>query len=283
MEKFYTQTEQYLLGELTGDELEAFEKALQEDPLLAQSVAQHREMMQRLDALRLRKKVQSALTNPIDKPTRGYTTRIFATIAALLILLAVAFWFFLRPGPTTEFEQKKSLETTPIDTAKTVTPNETSSPPAQKPIEKSSNTAQLIALARAFQEKPSQTMVRDAAQAESGTTPKTKAQAAADAYDQQKFSLAAAILKDDQLVQADEEARFIRANARFSIDQFAGAAQDFEALKNSFQFRYEAQWNYLLCQIALGNTEKAQQLLAAILKEQDFPFRERALKLKGKF
>lgn len=126
-------------------------------------------------------------------------------------------------------------------------------------------------------------MVRDAAQAETGTTSKTKAQAAAEAYFQQKYSLAASLLKEDQLVQTDEEARFIRANARFNTDQFAAAAKDFEALKNSFQFKYEAQWNYLLCQIALGNTEKAQRLLSTILDDPDFPFSAKALKLKGKF
>ena len=51
MDKFYENIERYLLGELTGNELRDFENALQSDPTLAKSVAQHKELMQRLDAL----------------------------------------------------------------------------------------------------------------------------------------------------------------------------------------------------------------------------------------
>lgn len=61
MENFYEKIERYIHGELEGGALTDFENALKTDTELVQSVARHREMIQRLDALRLRKKVVSAL------------------------------------------------------------------------------------------------------------------------------------------------------------------------------------------------------------------------------
>ena len=58
MENFDEKIEPYLLGELSEAELIAFEKLLKTDAALAKSVAEHREMMERLEALRLRKKIK---------------------------------------------------------------------------------------------------------------------------------------------------------------------------------------------------------------------------------
>ena len=66
------------------------------------------------------------------------------------------------------------------------------------------------------------------------------------------------------------------------LELFAGAAKDFDALKDSFQFRHEARWNFLLCQIALGNMEISKVLLAEMVTDQDFPFRAKAMELSGK-
>ena len=111
---------------------------------------------------------------------------------------------------------------------------------------------------------------------------KTPVQLAAAAFESNNFRLAADLLKDDKYVLEDEDARYIRANARFALGQFAGAAKDFDALKDSFQFRYEARWNFLLCQIALGNMEISKVLLAEMVTDQDFPFRAKAMELSGK-
>ncbi|MBC7777176.1 MAG: hypothetical protein H7246_17220 [Phycisphaerae bacterium] len=285
MENFYQNIERYLLGELAGGALTAFENAMQSDPALAKSVAQHREMMLRLDALRLRNKVKSATASQRVNPTSINTQRVFMVIAALLVLLAASFWFSKQFSESRSEKAESQPQTTQPDTLKTP-PNQIPTPipdefQPKKPTEKPKGKPQLIALAREFHDQPSQTFVRDAAQQAGDTSPKTQTQRAADAFYNQNFRLAAELLKDDKQVMQDEGARYIRANARFNIGQFSGAAKDFDALKDSFQFRHEARWNFLLCQIALGNIETAKNLLAKMVEEDDFPFRAKALKLQG--
>jgi len=284
MEKFYQNIERYLLRELTGNELAAFESALQSDATLAKSVAQHRQMLQRLDALRLRNKVKAAIPPHAAKQVAMYANRKFWAMAASLIVLAAAIWFFNQPAQTNSGLVGNQPQKPQTDTL-TSPPNETplstpDVPQANKPREKPLEQARLIALARIFQELPSQTFVRGASQTAGDISQKTRAQLAAEAYDSNNFRLAAELLKDDKQVLQDEDARYIRANARFHIGQFAEAANDFDALKDSFHFKYEARWNFLLCQIALGKTEQAKALLHAMIADQDFPFRAKAMELK---
>ncbi len=285
MEIFYQNIERYLLGELTGNDLSEFENALQSHTALAKSVTQHREMMQRLDALRRRSKVKAAIAPQSAKPAAMYANRKFWAMAASLIVLAAAIWFFNQPAQTNSGLVENKPQKPQTDTL-TTPPNETpistpDVPQANKPREKPMEQARLIALARIFQELPSQTFVRGAAQTAGDISQKTLAQLAAEAFDSNNFRLAAELLKDDKQVLQDEDARYIRANARFHIGQFAESANDFDALKDSFQFKHEARWNFLLCQIALGKTEQAKVLLLAMIAEQDFPFRAKALELKG--
>ena len=82
--------------------------------------------------------------------------------------------------------------------------------------------------------------------------------------------------------EVDEMTHFLRANARFQIGQYEAAAADFEALENSFQYKYDAKWNYLLCQLALGEMEVVQTQLTNMIADEDFPFHAQAVELKGR-
>lgn len=285
MENCYQNIERYLLGELTESELSTFERALQSDVELAKSVAHHREMMQRLDALRLRNKVKSARTPKVMKAGAMYVNRKIWALAASLVVLMAAIWFFNLPVKTNQEIVKNEYPTVLPDTLKIPTgetPNPIpDKPPANPSTEKSQKNPQLIALASKYLLPPPQTLVRDATQPEGGMSAKTPAQMAAEAFEKRDFRLATEILKEDGQVLEDEEARFIRASARFKIGQITGAAKDYEVLKTSFQYKHEARWNFLLCQIALGNKGTAQSLLAEITAEPDYPFRDKALKLEG--
>lgn len=283
MENFDQNIERYLLGELPEAELAAFENALQSDAALVKSVAQHREIMDRLDALRLRKKVKASMEPSSARIVPMYADRNFWAMAASLILISAAIWFFNQPNRTSTQMVKNDPETITSDTFRTP-PNVIPVPKPNeavpdKTIEKG---AQLIALAREFHEQPSQTLVRGAAQPEGDSSPKTTVQKAADAFYAKNYRLAADLLKDDIQVRQDDSARYLRANARFNTGKFAGAAKDFDALKDSFQFNHEARWNFVLCQFAMGKMEKAQTLLAQMIKEQDFPFRDKAIKLNAR-
>ncbi len=286
MDQFYEKIEAYLLGQLTESELKSFENALSTDPVLAKSVNQHRAMMQRLEGLRLRNKVKSAIQPRRATAVPIYANRNLWALAASVILLVGAIWFFNLPAEKSSnwvdhLPQTDSIQAPPP------TPNEISTPKSNesqaiKPPENAKEKLDLIALAREFHDQPSQNFVRDASNQQGNPAPKTPLQLAAEAFDQKNYRLSAEILQADERVQQDETARFLRANARFELGQFIGAARDFEVLQTSFQFKYEARWNYLLCQIALGKTALAKALLAKMEAEEDFPFRAKAMKLKGK-
>ncbi len=269
MEHHYEKIEGYLLGELAEGELAAFENALNSDTALAHSVAQHREMMGRLAALRLRNKVESAIAPQRIKPAPMYADRKFWALAASLILLVAAVWFFNQPSQP---------ETPPRAPVETPAPKHEEALPAKE----KEKPAQLIAFAREFHEQPSQSFVRDATQQDDAAAPKTPLQLAAKAYENKKYRLALKHLQLLSITEQDEEARYLRANARFQIGNFSGAASDFNELEDSFQFKHEARWNFLLCQIALGKTEPAKTRLAAMVADEDFPFRAKALELKSK-
>ncbi len=286
MENFYQNIERYLLGELVDGELTAFENALQSDAALSKSVAQHREMMQRLEALRLRNKVKSAISSEPPRPIQHNTQRVFMAITVLVVLLAVALWIS-RQSFQSGSEKAEDLPQTIHSDTLNAPPDPIPVPIAEqnqpnKPTEKPDKAPKLMALAREFHEQPAQTFVRDATKAAGDPSQKTPVQRAAEAYYNQNFRLAVELLKDDKLVLQDEGARYLRANARFNIGQFAGAAKDFDALKDSFQFKHEARWNFLLCQIALGNMDRAKALLAEMMEEESFPFHAKAVELNGK-
>lgn len=276
MDDFYQKIERYLLGELEERELAAFEDALQTDAALAQSVAQHREMMQRLEALRLRNLVKSTTMQQANSMATRGPRLLYWMVAVSLLVLATTFWYFNRsveqpPAPPANIQVPTTQP--PVEKKQTPAPEQPKEKPEAKP--------NLIALAREFQEKPSQSMVRDAAQTSNPAT-KTTTEQATEAFFNKNYRLAAQLLQDDQIVLPAEELRFVRASARLNAGQFEGAAADFDALKSSFQFKHEARWNFLLCQLALGKNKEASILLQAFVDDADFPFRQKALELRNK-
>lgn len=277
MDNFYQKIERYLLGELEESELAAFENALQTDAALSQSVAQHREMMQRLEALRLRNLVKSTTMQQANSITTRGPRLLYWMVAASLLVLATAFWYFNRsveqPPPFHPANLPVPTTQTPVEKKQTPAPEQ----PKAKPLEKPN----LIALALEFQEKPSQSLVRDAAEASNPST-KTTTEQAKEAFFSQNYRLAAQLMQDDKIVLPAEELRFIRASARLNAGQFEGAAADFDALKGSFQFKHEARWNFLLCQLVMGKNKEASVLLQAFVDDADFPFRQKALQLRRK-
>lgn len=282
MQQVHQNIERYLDGDLNQAELAEFEAALQADPNLAESLARHREMTQRLDALRLRNKVKAATQAQHHRGQTLYTRRRYWALAASLVLLASAIWFFYQqtsplrsdwadqPVSPSPSEQPAPLpETTPLEPTPEQVPN--AQPDAQR--------SRQLALAREYILQPSSSMIRDAAQQPDASASKTIARQAAEAYEKQHYRQAADLLKNDALVAEDDALRFLRANARFQAEQFPQAASDFEALKQSFQFKHEARWNFILCLLAEGKNDQVGPALKAMREETDFPFQERAARL----
>lgn len=94
--------EDYLNGELSGDALDAFEQALQNDPELRQAVERHRDVIGRLRAIRLRETVKKNLVSPRagGAMSASVNRRLLAAAAAFVLLAAATYvWYTLTPGP----------------------------------------------------------------------------------------------------------------------------------------------------------------------------------------
>lgn len=283
MNNLYDQIEPYLNGELSVAEKEAFEQAVSADASLATAVSRHRDMLQRLEGLRLRKTVKSAISGI---PKRHGKSRLFTLLVSgsvLTALLLALVWFFLqrREQPPGAVETVVPQPATPIASQPETIPLD-STPQRQAPLRarESGAPGKMIALAKSNLIEPGPTMIRGNA----NTPPPPKeapAAKAADQYAAGNFRNAADLLASEDLVGDDDDARYLRAAARFHLSQFTAAASDYAALQASLQYSHEARWNFILCQLALGNVEKAQKLLNNIIKEPHAPFGTRALELQN--
>ena len=110
---YESQIDAYLLGELTGSQLDAFERALREDPALAQRVSEERQLFRglqhhgneqlraRLKAIHRQTQGEASASPTGTAPSakkRRLPVRILLTAAAGLALLIVA-TYLLRPDP----------------------------------------------------------------------------------------------------------------------------------------------------------------------------------------
>lgn len=284
MTNFYDKIEDFLLGDLPDEERVAFETALQSDAELAKAVAQQQTMMQRLDALRLRKKVQSVLEEDRIRPRGGIAKRVVWTIAVLLVLLAAAFWVF-KPSPSLPKTEETNPESVPpkpevpkeiLAGKESVNPTQGSADSNKTNNAPKAQSAKLLAVAHRYHIEPGMSAIRDGS--DKALTPLQKAQSA---YKEQQYVQVLKLLSEDNFTAEDEEARMLRAGALFNTGQFAAAARDYEALKNSFQFKQEARWNNLQCQLALSNLPVARVMLREMLADPDYAFRAKALELKN--
>lgn len=86
--------EDYLNGELTGDELSAFEETLRRDPELQMAVELHRSTITHLHALRLRGKIrENIVPPPVSGASHRSITSWFMAAAAVITVVVVATYF----------------------------------------------------------------------------------------------------------------------------------------------------------------------------------------------
>jgi hypothetical protein len=287
MNPLFDKIEPYLLGELTGPEREAFEQVLRSDPDLARAVKRQREIVLRLDGLRLRHKVKAALGGRAEPEQKAAlrVVRLAWAVAASLVLLVAALWFLYRPPAENvrDTAQQPPAIARPDTLVRTETPapGDVPAPEAPPPGPSPATRTNLVALARGYLAGPSASRLRGSAGSGQAPEDRTPAERAAEAYERQDFRQANELLADE-LVEQDEEARFLRASARFQTGLYSAAAADFKALEKSFQFRHEARWNFILSQLALGNREEARALLTAAAADPDFPFQTKAAELGRK-
>ncbi len=96
------QIERYLMGEMQGEELKTFKQRLAQDPELQNEVQQYNQLIEQLDRLRLRKKVEQAVGNSGQDPKTylGFPIKTWLIAASLLLCSGAPFYrLFLIPAP----------------------------------------------------------------------------------------------------------------------------------------------------------------------------------------
>lgn len=291
METYFEMVEDYVLGALSPQNKRAFEDALQKDEALAAYLRQFQEMQQRLEIYRIRSGVHDALKEAPQQQlltTSRRNHRMAWAAAASIALLLATVWITFKS--TSSIDQNRYTLTSP--TAPVAPKDQTDRPidppstdvqknPENTPVTaRGNNKSRFIALADTYYTAPSGSGFRDAS-TDPNPVQKSPVQLAIEAFESKKYGDAAGLLKADSLVSNDELARYVRAHARYKTGQYTSAAHDFETLKDSFQYEYEARWNLLLCWVAMGKGKEteAQKLLAEMLADPDFPYLPKARQL----
>jgi hypothetical protein len=281
MESFDNQIEKYLSGELTSEQLHDFETALKADPALAQKVADHRAVIHQLDALRLREKVRNTLrTTPA--PTPFFQKYFWQILALACLFLFAGIW--VSSTSKTPHRNHTPEQPTTIDSVSSGQPIAPSVPIAPPAVADQKQMAQKrvreTALAKSFYQKPLSSGIRNTET--TSTVVNNAISEAYAAYEKGDAAGASKWLRSDALVTKNEAVRYLRANSLFQSGQFAAAATDFDALSNSFQYKHEARWHFLLCQLALGKTTWVRQQLGTMVDDSTFPLSQEARKLQQK-
>lgn len=268
MENLYDKIEPYLLGELEGSEKAAFQEAIEKDSQLKSSLEQHQHIMERLHAARLRFKVKTEWRK-IRKPANKWW--VWALAACLLALLA--YWNFSgikkidRPQPDNVSPQLAPLQT-PSQVFPPTDDTQTETLPDNSPANRT------IALAKQYQQQPFPNMLRSTSSDETPSVLRT----AFEAYEQGAYNTTLQLLNEVPKLQNNETALFLRGSAHFRQGNFDKAARDFEQLAESFQYKHDAHWNYVLSLWA-SDDARAKTLMSQIAGDQDNPFQQKAKEL----
>ncbi len=284
MDKYYTQIDAWLQGELNDTQKRAFEQALRRDPELAEAVAAQQKMLLRLEGMRLRQKLDAALQET-PPPTNGkppFTRRLWMVYVLLLGSAALGIVYMLKKNGVREVSPRPY--NTPVAQPPVDTPSaQPSLPPVaqvpkNKPLEDKKTPNRYLALAQTRYIAPASDLVRG----KTDTAPINPALSAAKtAFTNQQYDRVARLLHNEtQWGEETELMRLLRACSRFKIGHFNSAAQDFRYLENSFQYRQEARWHLMLCTLANGNVIEAQQMLDTMAQDTTYAYREQAIVLK---
>lgn len=270
MDTYFNQIEAFLDGELNSADAAAFEQAMRSNPELKQAVDQQRMLQQRLLGLQMRKKVAAALNDtPPVAPKKNYLG-VWITALALAGMALWALWPAQHlPSPD------QPTPPLPTETAPSSSPTATPLPDARPvPRQKPTQGTRVMALAQSYMVAPPDELIRATSAKEPSDSPLQKA---SNAFARGEYALTCTLLQGEIL---PESSTFLRACACFKIGQYKEASADFKTLENSFQYQYEAKWNRLLCEMALGNQRFVQKDLERMVADKDFPFNALAKRLK---
>jgi cytochrome c-type biogenesis protein CcmH/NrfG len=273
--------EGYLLGELNEEERLQFEQNLKKDSELAEKVRDHRQMMERLEAMRLRNKVKSVLEPDAAYLNGSKALQKWMIWALSVLMVALLGWYTWKTNANQPIKsQPADNESAPFPSSPTITDGSPGQEMAQHlentpKSEESRPKDKLIALALQFHQDIHTSNIRDLSSGQ--TTQQLKN--AADALDQHHYKKVIQLLEQD-LEPRSDNAKMLLASAYFREQRFLDAAAIFQSMNNSFQYKNDAEWNLMLCQLSMGETHKAVTFLHSISQEPEAPYHDQANELK---
>ena len=281
--------ESYLLGQLSGSELQEFEIELKNSPELLRLVDQHRTVIKRLDAYRIRTKVKSEIANNSQKKGNSNLKWVIGVAASFLIITMITWFFILSDNSFKNGEfthegsddinqsfDSLSLKINPIDTSEQLA--------AIDENQNESTTTEIIGrrkIATLFLVFPMLTHVRDLEKLDSSDI-KNSFVIAKQAFDKQNYKEVLKYLDRYKINPDDGELLFIRAISNFKTGAFDKAALDFNLLKSSYQYKAEADFNFMLCKLAQNKIPATLQLINSMIKDKEYQYRSQAIALKTK-
>lgn len=281
--------ESYLLGQLSGSELQEFEIELENNPELQRLVDQHRLVIKRLEAYRIRTKVKSAIANSSQKRI-GSNLKWFIGIAASFLIITLFTWIFVLNDNNFEDGElahdgnddinnsidSLNLQHNPIDTSEQLA--------AIDEIQEESTTTEIIGrrkIATLFLVFPMLAHVRHLEKLDSSDINNLFV-TAKQAFEKQNYQEVLKYLDRYKLNTDDGELLFMRAISNFKVGAYDKAALDFNLLKSSFQYKAEADFNFMLCKLAKNEIPATLQLINSMIKDKEYQYRSQAIALKTK-
>ncbi|MBK9222218.1 MAG: hypothetical protein IPO16_08840 [Saprospiraceae bacterium] len=281
--------EAYLLGQMTDSELQEFENELKTNQDLARLVDQHKAIIKRLEAYRINTKVKSILEYNSQQNIILNLKRIIGIAASFLIVILGSWFFIFRKDSIgngqmaqeniNQNQQKTdslSIKNNSMDTIENLASIE------KLPIESpSTEIIERRKIASVFIIMPMLANLRELENQDSTNVLDPFDLAKAE-FEIQNYKEVLSYLDNLKIPKDDEELLFIRAISYFKMGIYYKATVDFNLLKRSYQFKAEADFNFMLCQLAQNNIHATKQLINSMIDDQDFQFRDQAIALKSK-
>lgn len=268
--------EAYILNRLPPAERTAFEKEIRADPDLSEEVNILRDAIKATgeeDIKAFRREMEAATAGSGGRRGGIFMSMRWALAAAAIVVLALSVWLMTRQfsGPAPQLPIAKD---NPQPPKQPIVPQQSPVIPPP-PTLKAPQTSEYLALAEALYTPYDASGLRSGEPEDTITPPDFER--AVEAYNNKDWRKTVSLLKSPSPDQLTESLK-LRAHAYFQLGNYDKAAADFQQLaEKSLSYKYDAEWNLLLCYLA-GLPEKQaafDQLRKRILNNPDHPFYER--------
>lgn len=270
-EKLYTLIEDYNLGRLAPEQLEAFEAAMKTDAALTAAVQAHRaewEMQEIMAENLLRAQIRQTFTDQPPPDAKHWLLKNWAWTALTLLFLGIAGVLFFQKTPSESLPEITPPATLPADT---VPARDTFAPKPNVPEVQPPQPLDPRKYAMAAYRFPDELTTTRGEETEDTLALANKA------FIEKNFrrvlQLLATLPEEER-----QEALAIRAHAQFGAGRYADAARDFAELEKGGIYRREAQWFGLLAQMAAPGNDKRlwMKKLDEIRKDARHPYQKAA-------